>query len=41
MIFHVQGTKHFGIYYDASSQLVLVEFIDSDFDGYSIDRNST
>ena len=41
MLHYVQGTKHFGVHYVASSPLELVGFTDSDWDGDSIDRNST
>ena len=34
---YVQGTKHFGVHYAASSPLELVGFIDSHWDGDSID----
>ena len=37
----MQGTKHFGIHYGASSPLELVGFIDWDWDGGSTDINST
>ena len=33
--------KKFGVHYAASSPLELVGFTDSDWDGYSIDRNYT
>ena len=37
----VQGTKHFRVHYVVGSPLKLVEFIDSDWDGDSIDKTST
>ena len=42
IIFHyVQGTKHFGVHYAASSPLELVVFSDSDWDGDPNERKST
>ena len=41
MLHYVQGTKHFGVHYVASSPIELVGFTDSDWDGDSIDRKST
>ena len=37
----VQVTRHFGVHYVVGSPLELVRFTDSDWDGDSIDRNST
>ena len=41
ILHYVQGTKHFGIHYVASSPIELVGFIDSDSAGDSIDRKTT
>ena len=41
ILHYVQGTKHFGIHYAASSPLELVGFSDSDWDGDPKDINST
>ena len=41
ILHYVQGTKHFGVHYVVSSPLELVGYIDSDWDGDSIDRKST
>ena len=35
----MKRTKHFGVHYVVGSPLELVGFTDSDWDGYSIDRN--
>ena len=41
-IFHyVQGTKHFMIHYAVSYPLELLGFTDFDWDGDSIEKNST
>ena len=37
----MQGSKHFGVHYVASSPLELVGFTDSNWVGDSIDRNYT
>ena len=36
----MQGSKHFRVHYVVGSPLKLVEFIDSDWDGDSIDKNA-
>ena len=41
ILHYVQGTKHFGIHYSASSPLEVVGFTDFDWDGESIDINYT
>ena len=41
ILHYVQGTKHFGVHYVASSPLELVGFSDSDWVGDPNDRNST
>ena len=38
---HVQGIKHFGVHYGVGCQLELVGFTDFDWNGDSIDINST
>ena len=37
----MQGTRSYGIHYVADSELDLVSFTDSDWEGDRIDRNST
>ena len=41
ILHYVEGTKHFRVHYVVVSPLELVGFIDSDWVGDSIDRNST
>ena len=41
ILYYVQGTKHFGIHYVASSPLELVGFTNTNWDGDSIDKKST
>ena len=38
---YMQGTRSYGIHYVVDSELDLVGFKDSDWEGHSIDRKST
>ena len=38
---YIQGTRSYGIHYATNYELELVGFTDSDWEGHTIDRNST